>query len=222
MRAPLLLAADFLKAFQALMPVGPVWPRDPDAVQTRALSGLMPTYERQAARANNLLVDSFPATTTELLPEWEETLGLPDPCAGPQPTIQQRRAQVVARFTAGGGQSPAFFVQYALTLGYSVTIQQFAPSTFGRPFGLPMGGAAWAHTWQVTIPGSLVDHRFEFGADAFGEPFAVFGFTVLQCELNRLKPAQTILLFAGTPGVIEALELGAAAVTEAGAEIPVG
>jgi uncharacterized protein YmfQ (DUF2313 family) len=50
------------------------------------LSGFTPAFERLTARANNLLIDAFPGSTYELLPEWEATLGLPDPCAGEAPT----------------------------------------------------------------------------------------------------------------------------------------
>jgi uncharacterized protein YmfQ (DUF2313 family) len=193
MRAPAILAADFLAAFQRLLPRGPVWPRDPDAIQTQALAALMPTYERQTARSNNLLVDAFPPSTLELLPEWEETLGLPDPCQGPSATIQQRRAQVVARFAARGGQSVAYFIQYALNLGFPITITQFAPSRFGQPFGLPFYGVAWAFAWQVNA--ALVNfHQFAFGSDAFGEPFEYFGNAVLRCELERVQPAHTTLI----------------------------
>jgi uncharacterized protein YmfQ (DUF2313 family) len=93
-------AADFLKALQGLMPRGRLWPRDADAVQTQVLAQLAPSYARSTARANYLLVDAFPATTYELLPEWESTLGLPDPCAGVAPTIPLRQAQALARFVA--------------------------------------------------------------------------------------------------------------------------
>jgi uncharacterized protein YmfQ (DUF2313 family) len=56
-------------------------------VQSQVLYGLAKSYERETARANNLLVDSFPLTTYELLPEWESSLGLPDPCAGVAPIL---------------------------------------------------------------------------------------------------------------------------------------
>lgn len=150
---------------------------------------------RQAARSNNLLLASFPASTVEQLPEWESALGLPDPCAGPSPTIQARQQQVVARFIAGGGQSVPFFESYAATLGYDITITEFAPSRFGNAFGRPFGGEPWAHAWQVNAPSFTIE-RFKFGTDGFGEPSTNWGNTVLQCELNRLKPAHTILIFS--------------------------
>src|SRR5690349_19184852 len=153
MLAPNYKAADFLKALQGLMPRGRVWPRDPDAVQTQVLSGLAPSYERSTARANYLLVDAFPATTYELLPEWESTLGLPDPCAGVAPTIAQRQAQVLARFVGVGGPSIASLAAFAANLGYTVTITQFVEARAGQMrAGDPCNGTAWSFAWQVNAP----------------------------------------------------------------------
>ena len=195
MLAPLFSAADFRNALQAHLPRGRVWPRDPDATQTAIAAGLAPSCEALNGRANNLLVDAFPSSTTELLPEWEKTLGLPDPCVGPSPTIEQRRAQVVARFTAQGGQSVDYFVSFAAALGYPITITQFTPFRFGMPFGMPLCGVPWAFAWQVNAPTFTIE-RFEFGTSECGEPFAFWSNTVLQCELTRLAPAHTILLFS--------------------------
>ncbi len=190
-----LLASDFLAAFQRLLPRGPVWPRDADATMTQALSGLMPTYERSTAAANALLVDTFPASTVQLLPEWQQSLGLPDPCAGASPLLSQSQAQVVARLTARGkNQSQAYFVNFADALGYDITITQFAPFRAGvSTAGQPCCNAAWAYAWQVNAPQFSIDY-FTAG-DAAGEPLASWGSTVLQCEIERLAPAHTTVIF---------------------------
>lgn len=198
MSAPLYSAADYLAALQALMPRGRVWPRDTDAVQTRALSGLAPSYARQNARSNQLLVDAFPATTFELLPEWEETLGLPDPCAGPSPTIYARRAQVVARIQALGGQSVAYFIAYALALGYVVTVTEFVPARIGLArAGQPLNGDAWAHAWQINASLHTVV-RAQVGIAVAGEPLAYWSNSVLECQLREVMPAHTVLIFSYT------------------------
>ena len=188
-------SADFLAAFQALLPRGAAWSRDPASVQSRTLATLMPTWARLAARDENLVVDAFPATTVELLPEWEKSLGLPDPCAGESALLEERRAQVVARFAATGGQSVGYFVSFAATLGYAITVTEFAPRRFGQVFGTPFYGPDWAYAWQVNAPTFTVAYR-QFGSSLFGEPYASWGSTVLQCELQRLKPAHTILIFS--------------------------
>lgn len=196
MPAPVLTSADYLRAFQALMPRGKVWPRVPDATQTMVLQGLSKTYERNTERANYLLIDVFPASTVELLPEWEATLGLPDPCAGEAPTIQQRRAQVVSRLSSTGGQSALYFMTLAEKLGYLVTVTNNAPFRAGQSSaGEPVGSLDWAHTWTVNAPiNSPV--RFAAGSSSAGEPLASWGNDVLECEIRANAPAHTILIFA--------------------------
>jgi uncharacterized protein YmfQ (DUF2313 family) len=196
MLAPNFTAANFLAAMQALLPRGRVWPRDADAVQTQVLSGLAPCYERQTARANYLLIDSFPSTTYELLPEWESTLGLPDPCAGAAPTIPQRRSQVIARFTNIGGASIPYFIGFAASLGYTVTIQQFSQARAGQlRAGMPCCGYDWNFAWKITAPLNTVV-RATAGAMAAGDPLASWGNAVLECEFRAIMPAHTIPIFA--------------------------
>ena len=207
MPAPLFGNTDFTGAILRLLPRGRVWPKapvfldavgtiDPDApVQVKVMAALAPTYTRSGARAANLLVDAFPATTVELLPEWQSALGLPDPCVGASPLLSQEQGQVVARLTGRGkNQSVAFFINFAATLGYPITITQFAPFRAGRSAaGQPLCGSAWANAWQVNAPTFEVDY-FAAG-DAAGEPLATWGSTALQCELQRVAPAHTTLLF---------------------------
>lgn len=193
--APAYTAADYLSALQSLLPRGHAWPRAPDAVQTSALAGLTPIYARQNLRANHLLVDGFPTTTVELLPEWEATLGLPDPCAGPAPTLQGRRAQVVARFTATGGQSISYMKSFALSLGYAIDITQFIPARAGiLRAGLPLCGNAFAHAWRVSTPLNS-SFAFRAGMSMAGEPLSSIGNAVLECELRKIAPAHTVVFF---------------------------
>lgn len=195
MGAPLFTAADFARAFRALLPRGRVWPLSDDSVQTKVLEALGLTYERQTARSTNLLVDAFPATTVELLPEWEKTLGLPDPCAGPSPTLQARQAQVLARFIATGGQAAAYFIAYALELGYVITIENFAPFRTGVSHtGDPLAGDDWWFVWAVHAPLNEIKY-FRTGQSAAGEPLAYWSNTVLECELEAIKPSHTFVFF---------------------------
>ncbi|CAN7422830.1 YmfQ family protein [Paraburkholderia hospita] len=196
MLAPNYTAADFLKALQGLLPRGRIWPRAADAVQTQVLSGLAQSYARATARANYLLTDAFPATTYELLPEWESTLGLPDPCAGVAPTIAQRQAQVLARFVGVGGPTIQSLTAFAANLGYTVTINQFVEARAGQLHaGDPCNGTAWSFAWQVNAPINTVTIATA-GAMAAGDPLASWGNTVLECEMKAVMPAHTIPIFA--------------------------
>lgn len=195
MLAPALLAQNFARALRALLPRGRAWSRDDDTTQFATLMGLAPTYERSTTRGNNLLVDSFPASTLELLPEWEASLGLPDPCAGISPTIAARRAQVVARFSALGGQSVAYYVAFAARLGYTITIDQYAPFRAGvNRAGDALQGVDWFYAWAIHSPLNTVNY-FRAGVDAAGEPLAFWSNLVLECEMADVKPAHTTLIF---------------------------
>jgi uncharacterized protein YmfQ (DUF2313 family) len=110
MQAPELSAADYAAALSALLPSGRVWPKDSGSTLSALVGGLAQTPARLHVRSLDLLRESFPPTVAEMLPEWESALGLPDPCVGALPTVQQRRAQVVARFSGRGGQSVPYFV----------------------------------------------------------------------------------------------------------------
>jgi uncharacterized protein YmfQ (DUF2313 family) len=187
--------ADHAAALQALLPTGAVWPRETDAGLTKVVWGVAAIVARARTRALALMVDAFPATSYELLPEWEATLGLPDPCAGAAPTLQLRRAQVVARLTAQGGQSAGYYVAQAAALGYTITIREYAPARMGvMRLGDRMRDAQWAHVWAIQAPQTTVT-SFRLGMSGMGERFRSWGNDVLECQMRSLAPAHTTLLF---------------------------
>jgi len=189
MAAPLYRAADYLAALQALMPRGRVWSRDPAAVQTKVLAGLTKSYETHNARANNLLIDAFPKTTVELLPEWEASLGLPSLAAGPAPSVLARQTLVVARFVGAGGQSIPCFTNYSALLGFAVTFTRHAPFRCGQSrCGQPVG--ALEQMYALTALTS---------ADAAtSTPFGAYGPAVLQAELQRITPPYSMVNYLFT------------------------
>ena len=192
-------AAAYLSALLALLPRGRVWPRDPDSVLVRSLSGLAPVYERSDSQACNLLVDAFPSTAVQLLPEWESTLGLPDPCLGPAPTIAARQAVVVAKLTSRGGQSPAYFVRLAKELGFDVTVQEYAPAHAGSArCGQPALGIAWAHAWSVTSALGPITTA-TCGVSHCGDPLRSWANVLLECQLRETEPAHARLFFLYSP-----------------------
>lgn len=184
MTAPLYSASDYLSAMQALMPRGRVWPRDAGTVQAGVLAGLTNSYAVQNARANYLLVDAFPLSTNELLPEWESTLGLPALAAGPAPSLLSRQTLVVARFVGAGGISIPCFANYAALLGYTVTIAGHAPFRCGQSrCGQSLGGLERMYQWTITATAKS------------SMPFGTYGPAVLQAEMQRLAPPYSYLTF---------------------------
>lgn len=195
MAAPNYRASDFLTALQALMPRGLAWSRDPTSVMGQVMAGLAPEWARHTQQNNNLLIDAFPSTSVQLLPQWEAALGLPDPCAGASPTLAGRQSQVVARFAGSGGQSVPYFIGYAKSLGYTVTVTEYTPFRVGQQrMGCQLGTQDWAFTWQINAPAETVTY-FSMGQAYMGQALESWGNAVLQCELSEIKPAHTVLIF---------------------------
>jgi uncharacterized protein YmfQ (DUF2313 family) len=180
-----------------LFPKGLMWPFWIGGTARMVVGIFSQAFVNLRNRANNLLVDAFPGTTLELLPQWLLSMGLPDPCAGPTSSTTQQRNQVLARLIATGGQSKQYIIDYAAQLGFTITITEVPPPfQFGfNSFGQPYYGTRSNLYWQVNSPLFTVS-RFQFGLNVFGDPYwSSTQNLVLQCELQAIAPAGTILLF---------------------------
>lgn len=125
-------AAEYAQAIESELPSGAAWPRDPDSGLMKWVSGCAQIWGDVDARAATLLtVESDPRYTVELLPDWEAAFGLPDPCVESPQTIPDRQAALVTKLTILGGQSRAFFTAAAASLGYTVSIYEYAPYCAG-------------------------------------------------------------------------------------------
>jgi uncharacterized protein YmfQ (DUF2313 family) len=131
----------------------------------------------------------------ELLSDWERVVGLPDPCMPDNPTVAERRQAVVARLTAQGGQTVAFFEGLAASLGYEATVQE------RRPFTCDVSECGGTHelaveairyNWFLHVAGPRIVH-FVCGEGECGvTPLTDYRQAEdLNCLVQRLKPAHT-------------------------------
>lgn len=190
-------ASDYKEQLKALLPPGQAFPRDPGTNMDSLLDALSLELARIDVRGDRLVTEANPAHSSELLGDWERVAGLPDKCAGTLETTQQgRRNALVAKLSSTGGQSVKYFVAVAAALGYAVTIEQFRPFRAGRSTaGDAITNGPWALTWRVHAP-SVTIIPFRAGLSAAGEALRTWGNDTLECKLNQLKPAHTILLLA--------------------------
>lgn len=188
-------AALYTRHLQALLPTGPAWPRDPEAVLSKVLAAEAEGLARIHNRLLDLIEEADPRTALELLGDWERVCGLPDPCAGQADTIAERRARVVARLTATGGQSPAYFIAVVKAMGFEISITEHRARFHGRRcHGAAYGDEDMQFVWEVKMPPETVFRRAH-GQGFHGEAFASWGAEALICMLTRLKPAHTTLWF---------------------------
>ncbi len=190
----------YTKFLKTLLPKGDAWNRSPGSVWHTFLSAIADELVRLHNRGGvDLLRELYPATSLELLDDWERILGLPDDCIGEATSTQDRRAQILYRLTNRGGQSPQFYIDLALQLGFVVTITEFNQFRAGiSRAGDALTNGAWVFTWQVNAPAQTVTY-FRAGVSTAGDPLAYGNNDSLECIINRAKPAHTIVLFSYGP-----------------------
>lgn len=143
------------------------------------------------------IYDRFWPENGAALDDWERVLGLPDPCViGENLAVRQRIAAVMAKLNGLVGQSKAFFIQLAASLGYAVTITEFKPARAGIAVaGDPVNGPGWTSAWMINAEPVTV-FVANAGTAAAGEALAVWGNKLLECRMRAMQPAHTTLLFS--------------------------
>lgn len=187
---------DYLSQLQALLPIGPAWPREDGDYLTRVLAGLAEEFSRVDARSAQLYIEADPRTTFELLADFEQDFGLSafSIIDGSALSIEQRRANLVSRMTERGGQSRAYFIAKALKMGFVITITEFSEWSVADDVESAFCGNDWNFAWQINAP---LNTSSEWTVESDVEtPFSVVWLNaLLESSMHEDKPAHTVLLF---------------------------
>jgi uncharacterized protein YmfQ (DUF2313 family) len=210
---------DYARALIGLLPHGQAWPRYPGSTLVLTMEGVADYWGFVDGRAADLLeIESDPRLTFELLPDWERNWGLPDPCLRDPPTsLSARRQALVAKMTLIGAQSRAFFYNVANEFGQPIgTIEEFAPymcgvSRCGDESGIynpdeptrnrwTLGPPEMRYYWTVHVNALGFTHFYcnssQTGIDRL---LGINIATDVECILDRLKPAQTHIVYNYSP-----------------------
>ena len=181
-------AEDYRAQLQALMPRGDAISTELDTDLALLFLALGDEFARFDARAQNLIEEIDPRTTTELIAEWERVTGLPD-CAAIGPTLGARRSDVVHRLTLIASLTPQFLVDELAALGFTVVLTEFECfevgfSQVGEEL-IEEGGWFFLdiETDEVAV------FEAEIGAFTVGEPLGAIVNDTIDCHLRRLLPA---------------------------------
>ncbi|OPY15601.1 MAG: hypothetical protein A4E66_00005 [Syntrophus sp. PtaB.Bin001] len=184
-------ADDYLNAFLQLLPPGWVYPRSLSGTLADTLKALADELGRVDARVDDLLDEADPRTTLEMLTDWEDVCGLaPDSDS----LLYSRRNAVVRQLRYRGGQSRAYFIALAASLGYSITITEFRPYTCITPIDQGIYNEECRFVWQVNAPETtIIEATCESPCN---EPLRSWGNEVLESAISYLKPAHTTVIFS--------------------------
>jgi uncharacterized protein YmfQ (DUF2313 family) len=205
----------YSEAFEALLPVGAAWPREPDTALMAFVLGLSEIWGTPVdSRAADLLErETDPRATVEMLPDWLRNWGLPDPCVKAPTSMQEWRNALIAKMTMLGGQSREFYISVAESLGYSITITEYLPyqcgisrvgdtrSALDNPqdptrYMWQLGPPEIRYYWTVHVNAlKLTYFRTGISQTGVDRLLAIGVPEDLICVLDRIKPAHTDIVY---------------------------
>lgn len=181
-------SADYLEQLKALLPTGAAFTRDAGSALSSVLSGVAEELARVDQRGADLMVQTDPRVVTELLADWERSWGLPDGCVVASPSPDSRRLALHQRVASLGGQSRPYFVGLSALLGYDTEVETFSPTRLPFALARPILARPWAFAWKLAIYGPAVI-----------EETPVYASSDIECVIQRLKPAHTVVSFDFSP-----------------------
>jgi len=188
---------DYWSQLKALMPRGIAWA----ITQTSNLSGLLLAWADEFARIDLRCVDLVnevdPRTTIEMLADWERVAGLPDPCGTIDQTTAQRQAALESKLTMVGGQSRAYFIDIAETMGYpGATIDEYLPANCNDNCNDALYSEGDKFAWTLNLPFSTGGVFIANCNGNCNDALQSWGDEALECRITKYKPAHTSVIFA--------------------------
>jgi len=197
------LRSKYSKVIRRLFPKGLAWLGLQDFESN--LYKLLDSYSNEPyridKRSTELIKEVDPRTTLELLRDWERLLGLPDECdsAPEDQSIQERRTRIIQVLTTRGGQNESFYQQLAANFGFDVDVisaEDQPPFLAGQArAGDRLTNGLWRYAFVIKAPAEFLV-LFKAGQGAAGDPLVKVGNSVLECLMEKHKPAHTVVLFS--------------------------
>lgn len=182
---------DYRQVLYALMPPGPAF-----SESDLLLDGLAAEFARCHNRILDLITESDPRTTTELIDEWEKDVGLPDPCDdifSIDRPLSERRRILCTKLLTQGNQSVPYYQKIAKELGYEVEIHGYSEHTVESRVDDSINGPDWVFAFAIIASEETIrDASVEDDVDT---PLRWWGNRRLECKINSIKQSHTIPVF---------------------------
>lgn len=141
-----------------LLPKGKLWDsfREDTTYLNKIIEAFSFSYQQIDEDACSVIDEVFPGTTENLLPIWQETVGL----TATDETIKRQRAEVIAKLTQTASLAKAYYISYAEQLGFDIDIKEYSGIISGLYRCGDTVGTCDDYTYQfditIILKGSLV------------------------------------------------------------------
>lgn len=168
----------------AQLPRGVLWQRDTNLDLYKYAAGYAPRLEAAEVSAEGLLLEMRPETTNQLLPDWEEYLGLPE-CADVKQTVDSRRDAVTEKYYRKGGLQTWNIEKLAADLGFDIEVQELFPHHCLRGCTYPLYEEKYRHILRIYVKG--ITQAYATCLDDCLTPLVSDTAAILECTLNKFK-----------------------------------
>lgn len=182
------------------LPNDPLWDdKNVEASELRKiLLGLASQWLDARETVNTVCREYDPATTTQLLSEWETTVGIPDGCFRTTGvSLEKRRQQVLLKLAGINVTTAKQFENIAQILGVSITVEA-AKDSYSTTFEMTFPIVLLSESESIfTIIVTVYDITEGF---PYTFPLSLSDgiISLLRCLFNKLKPSHTLLYFRST------------------------
>lgn len=186
---------DFLTALQQLLPPGIAL--NPETAEVKdLLTKTAKEFDVYAALEDALFTETDPRQAKIILQEYELSLGLPSRCTIGLQTIAERRAAIYNKIMDRGGVRRTRYLGILSRLGQeNATIERFKLYTCESACTDAIySDSDWLFTWAINLHDSTEITPATCQSQCT-EPLRIWGNSMIECELDKEKPAYSILIF---------------------------
>ena len=187
---------DYKTAGIQLLPKGLAWRQSANGVLGKLLGGLGITWAKVDAEASQALNEMNPQWATVMLEEWEQMLGLPE-CNQTDQTLSERQNAAGNKWHLKGSLSPWFYAEWvAEAFGYDIEIVAHHPHHCLRGCNYPLYSDEYDSRADVYVRiNSENPYRYFNTQDRVNDPLLIGTKTIVECILQKYKPAHIELYF---------------------------